>query len=105
MAYRIVNELDSDPTFIQTDNMSVKSKGGNVSVAMAPEGRGMGTGAGIGGEVNGSAKKMDEDEERDAVFFRLEMLGYRVGQGLVERYVLLSRVLGRGGGTLDDEIV
>ena len=30
---------------------------------------------------------MDEDEERDAVFFRLEMLGYRVGQGLVERYV------------------
>jgi hypothetical protein len=30
---------------------------------------------------------MDEDEERDAVFYRLEMLGYRVGQGLVERYV------------------
>jgi hypothetical protein len=26
-----------------------------------------------------------EDEERDAVFYRLEMLGYRVGQGLVER--------------------
>ena len=31
--------------------------------------------------------KMDEDEERDAVFYRLEKLGYRVGQGLVERYV------------------
>jgi trafficking protein particle complex subunit 6 len=38
----------------------------------------------------GSAEgKMDEDEERDAVFYRLEMLGYRVGQGLVERYVYL----------------
>ena len=31
---------------------------------------------------------MDEEEERDAVFFRLEMLGYRVGQGLVERYAV-----------------
>jgi trafficking protein particle complex subunit 6 len=30
--------------------------------------------------------RMDEDEERDAVFYRLESLGYRVGQGLVERY-------------------
>lgn len=38
----------------------------------------------------GSAEgKMDEDEERDAVFYRLEMLGYRVGQGLVERYAYL----------------
>ncbi len=30
---------------------------------------------------------MDDEEERDAVFYRLEMLGYRVGQGLVERFV------------------
>ena len=37
--------------------------------------------------MNGS-RKMDEEEERDAVFYRLEMLGYRVGQGLVERYHL-----------------
>lgn len=29
---------------------------------------------------------MDEDEERDAVFYRLETQGYRVGQGLVERF-------------------
>ena len=42
-----------------------------------------GNGTAVGGT------KMDEEEERDAVFFRLEMLGYRVGQGLVERYVLL----------------
>ena len=36
--------------------------------------------------ANGT-RKMDEEEERDAVFYRLEMLGYRVGQGLVERFV------------------
>lgn len=27
----------------------------------------------------------DEDERREAVFWRLDALGYRVGQGLVER--------------------
>jgi hypothetical protein len=32
---------------------------------------------------------MDEEEEREAVFWRLEGIGYRVGQGLVERYVYL----------------
>lgn len=101
MAYRIVNEVDSDPALTQTDNMSVKSKGGTGSVAMAAEGRS----TGIVVEVNGSAKKMDEDEERDAVFFRLEMLGYRVGQGLVERYVLLPRFCGSGGGMLNAEIL
>ncbi|KAK3692589.1 transport protein particle component [Podospora appendiculata] len=43
-------------------------------------------------------KTMDEDEERDAVFFRLENLGYRVGQGLVERF---SRDRPRFNDTLD----
>ena len=31
------------------------------------------------------AKTVDEDEQKEAVFRRLEALGYRVGQGLVER--------------------
>lgn len=30
-------------------------------------------------------KPTDEDEQREAAFRRLETLGYRVGQGLVER--------------------
>lgn len=38
-------------------------------------------------ELQSTEARMDEDEERDAVFYRLESLGYRVGQGLVERYV------------------
>ena len=76
MAYRIVNEVDGDTAQaaaqIQKDDASLSVKG---------------TARAVNGSVNG--KKMDEDEERDAVFFRLEMLGYRVGQGLVERYVVL----------------
>jgi hypothetical protein len=35
----------------------------------------------------GTETVMDEEEEREAVFRRLEGIGYRVGQGLVERYV------------------
>ncbi|KAL1872782.1 hypothetical protein VTK73DRAFT_1332 [Phialemonium thermophilum] len=40
------------------------------------------------GQSNGVAAshRLDLDEERDAVFYRLETLGYRVGQGLVERF-------------------
>lgn len=35
----------------------------------------------------GHLRKFDEDdEELDAVHYRLEKLGYRVGQGLVERF-------------------
>lgn len=30
-------------------------------------------------------KALDEDDQREAAFRRLETLGYRVGQGLVER--------------------
>lgn len=65
---------------------SVKSTGRDGGSSVAGTG-GLAGGGGIGG-VNGQGqRKMDEEEERDAVFFRLEMLGYRVGQGLVERCV------------------
>lgn len=51
------------------------------------------TGTGRIGEVGkqdlvGVKRKLDDEEERDAVFWRLEGLGYRVGQGLVERFSL-----------------
>ncbi|CAF9906397.1 Trafficking protein particle complex subunit 33 [Imshaugia aleurites] len=46
----------------------------------------------------GSSKPMDEDEQREAAFRRLETLGYRVGQGLVERF---SRDRPRFTDTLD----
>ncbi|KAL8914120.1 MAG: hypothetical protein Q9171_001236 [Xanthocarpia ochracea] len=44
------------------------------------------------------AQVMDEEEQREAVFRRLDALGYRVGQGLVERF---SRDRPRFTDTLD----
>ncbi|KAK3494530.1 trafficking protein particle complex subunit 6B [Neurospora hispaniola] len=126
MAYRITNQLDSssaEPSASSAGddaqstatgpapggpqrNSVLSSRTGGLSAGGAG-GAGMlgaglvgGGGGGGGGSVTGSvsAKKMDEDEERDAVFARLEGLGYRVGQGLVERF---SRDRPRFNDTLD----
>ena len=50
-----------------------------------------GNGAARGGDgsvkasAGGAGGALDEDEAREAVFYRLETLGYRVGLGVVER--------------------
>ena len=57
-------------------------------------------GGGVGG-TKGDGKKrkvdggdnLDEEVYRDAMFIRLDGLGYRVGQGLSERYVFLSELV------------
>jgi hypothetical protein len=36
-------------------------------------------------ELATEGKDMEDEEVREATFFRLESLGYRVGQGLAER--------------------
>ena len=36
-------------------------------------------------KADGPERPIDEEELREAAFRRLETLGYRVGQGLVER--------------------
>lgn len=88
MAYRLVNELDAG----EKDGMAglpspaEKEKGSVLGGTAGTAAGTMGTVGTVG--TRGEGSKMDEDEERDAVFYRLEMLGYRVGQGLVERYVL-----------------
>ncbi|CZR58983.1 related to TRS33-TRAPP subunit of 33 kDa involved in targeting and fusion of ER to golgi transp [Phialocephala subalpina] len=92
MAYRIVNEVDAGLDDRIAISSPEKKDGGSVS----GKGSAVGTAGNGTGGVNG--RKMDEDEERDAVFFRLEMLGYRVGQGLVERF---SRDRPRFTDTLD----
>lgn len=99
MAYRVVNEVDA-----ASDDSSVyrpKDKEGSVATSGVRTGGG-GNSVGAGGAASnagtGTGRKMDEDEERDAVFFRLESLGYRVGQGLVERF---SRDRPRFTDTLD----
>ncbi|KAK2811867.1 hypothetical protein FQN50_001905 [Emmonsiellopsis sp. PD_5] len=37
-------------------------------------------------ELSGAEGKLDDEEHREATFYRLETLGYRVGQGLAERF-------------------
>ena len=78
MAYRVVNEVDAAGIDDRIIEKKEKDPGGSLKGSVAN---------GTAGSTNG--RKMDEEEERDAVFFRLEMLGYRVGQGLVERFVML----------------
>ncbi|KAK4455969.1 trafficking protein particle complex subunit 6B [Podospora aff. communis PSN243] len=86
MAYRITNQVDA-----------ASQEETSTSAAQPDEQQQQGTSR--TSLVSGSAAtKMDEDEERDAVFYRLETLGYRVGQGLVERF---SRDRPRFNDTLD----
>lgn len=68
MAYRVTNELEASASSSAQGTSSAEK---DVPTTTAPR------------------AAMDEEEERDAVFYRLETLGYRVGQGLVERYVSL----------------
>jgi trafficking protein particle complex subunit 6 len=85
LAYRVTNELE--PAL--TEPASTAPPGASSSVSH--NGATSSAAGVVGGD--GSTRKMDEEEERDAVFYRLEMLGYRVGQGLVERYAMEARRL------------
>lgn len=80
MAYRVVRAVDDMPVAqsrrIEGDGETPKEKEGEA------EGR----------EGEWGERSMDEDEERDVVFNKLEGLGYRVGQGLVERCVDFFRL-------------
>ncbi len=96
MAYRVVSELDER----QKDGLAgyapedVK-KDGSVKES-STKGSSVGGASRIGGSTAAGPKgsTMDEYEERDAVFYKLETLGYRVGQGMVERFVSLSFITG-----------
>ena len=86
LAYRVTNEVDAATLEASDAAAAAAATAGNtnsrVSVTSGKTAVLAGAGAGAG---NGNGRKMDEDDERDAVFYRLETLGYRVGQGLVER--------------------
>lgn len=87
LAFRLAQELDAKAS---TTNAPNALGGGDTASASGQAGgsvSGQGTSTIATGTAASADRKMDEDEERDAVFYRLEKLGYRVGQGLVERYV------------------
>lgn len=62
-------------------------KGGGKGKKKKGKGEDDGVGS-VGGSVIGGIGE-DGEVYRDAMFFRLDGLGYRVGQGLSERYVFL----------------
>ncbi|KAI0914388.1 BET3 family protein [Ustulina deusta] len=95
MAYRIANELGeaSDDGGGGGNSSKNNEEAGSVSTTAGTISTAPGTMS-----ATGRKSKLDEDEEREAVFFRLEGLGYRVGLGLVERF---SRDRPRFTDTLD----
>ncbi|KAH9883229.1 transport protein particle component [Xylariomycetidae sp. FL2044] len=111
MTYRVTNEVDA----LASESSSASSTSVTARQQQQTGGGGQddGTAAGSHSSHNATATAtatatttrggggkslLDEDEERDAVFYRLETLGYRVGLGLVERF---SRDRPRFNDTLD----
>lgn len=73
LAHRVTK--DRDEGALELSKMSTDAA--STSHAVSSSAAGLISGAGT--------RKLDEEEDLDAVHYRLDMLGYRVGQGLVER--------------------
>ena len=82
MAYRVTHEVDAAALEL---NPGAEGDGAAAAGNRAPILSGTGTAGATTIAGGSSGRRMDEEEEREAVFYRLEKLGYRVGQGLVER--------------------
>ncbi|KAK4115156.1 transport protein particle component [Canariomyces notabilis] len=119
LAYRITNELEAGA---KEKEAEANAAAGGLVDGQGNQGQGQGQttlndgavgerttsggAAGTGMAIREGPSVMEEEEEREAVFWRLEGIGYRVGQGLVERWVVyfpyLAFVLwfafGRKGG-------
>ena len=80
LAYRVAHERDFTP-------QAAEANGGPTVELGSIGNRAVSSGSGAVAGSSSAPRKLDEEEELDAVHFRLESLGYRVGQGLVERYV------------------
>lgn len=82
MAYRITADLalrEEEWTGTSTTKTNRLSSYSNDASSTA-------AGAAAGTIGAGGTATVDEEESREAVFHRLESLGYRVGLGIVERY-------------------
>lgn len=101
LAYRVTQERDggSSDTPVAGEEQKKSSKSSaaaaddddalpNVNEPEDTEQRASSTGAVTtsAGSATGNGRRFDDDDELDAVHYRLETQGYRVGQGLVERY-------------------
>ncbi|KAG5917609.1 hypothetical protein E4U61_002563 [Claviceps capensis] len=79
LAYRVTNERDSSHGLAE-------GKTQPTTDALPAAHRTVSLGS-VHHSSNSEVRKLDEEEELDAVHLRLDALGYRVGQGLVERQV------------------
>lgn len=83
MAYRITADLASrEEEFLRPS--SSRKQNNRLSGTSNDANSGTGAGGPVGGG-GGATATVDDEEAREAVFHRLEGLGYRVGLGIVER--------------------
>jgi hypothetical protein len=87
MAYRITNDIAArDEEWLTGASSSIATIKPRIpddpGSTTGTTGGGTGTAGGGTGAITGT---IDEEEAREAVFQRLESLGYRVGLGVVER--------------------
>ncbi|KAH7122526.1 trafficking protein particle complex subunit 6B [Dendryphion nanum] len=89
MAYRITADLAArEEEWLQSSSSASGPRPRSVEDAGSVAGTLGGGGAGsvVAGGGLGREGTVDEEEAREAVFHRLESLGYRVGLGVVERF-------------------
>ncbi|KAF2854122.1 transport protein particle component [Plenodomus tracheiphilus IPT5] len=93
MAYRITADLAArEDEWIHGSSSSAtaarpkRNSGTSNDASSTTAGMLRGGGAGTDGGPVGGTATVDEEEAREAVFHRLESLGYRVGLGVVERF-------------------
>ncbi|KAF3038163.1 Trafficking protein particle complex subunit 33 [Didymella heteroderae] len=82
MAYRITADLAAR----EEEWTSTSTGKANRLSSHSNDGSSTAAGAGAGTIGAGGTATVDEEESREAVFHRLESLGYRVGLGVVERF-------------------
>jgi len=92
MAQRLAEQIYKEDQVAALEGLSLEERRRVGREEEAGGGDGKGGGRKQGGkeggkEAGGGGSGMKEGEVREAVYYRLERLGYRVGVGLVERYV------------------
>ncbi|OAL51280.1 transport protein particle component [Pyrenochaeta sp. DS3sAY3a] len=88
LAYRITADLAArEDEWLHGAAAAAKGKQNRLSGASNDASSTVAAGGPVGGgTVVGGTATVDEEEAREAVFHRLEGLGYRVGLGVVERF-------------------
>ncbi|KYK61885.1 hypothetical protein DCS_03029 [Drechmeria coniospora] len=104
LAYRVTHERDLSPSSPSpppqtSDGIAIAGSGPATSAGGSMSNRAVISDSVMAASASSAPRKLDEEDEAlDSVHFRLESLGYRVGQGLAERF---SRDRPKFNDTLD----